>query len=216
MSFNWLVVRFDARAARPELGASSQVAEPPPLCPARHPPQSVAACLSRTARRILSRMGTNRARRSTARPSGPQRKKPPAPDARLMRVPVALGTCACSAFRARRSHRPRSAMRQRGLSLSRSEMLGLQHASDRGPGHPAGDRRRHPSMNSNATCGAASAPRSGAIRTSAAIWSRCDRPRFRRVIRLQHGGRASDRSCWTGPTQKFAALFLNDRCERSS
>ena len=30
----------------------------PPLCPARHPPQSVAACLSIVARRILSRMGT--------------------------------------------------------------------------------------------------------------------------------------------------------------
>jgi hypothetical protein len=27
------------------------------LCPARHPPQSVAACLSRAARRILSRIG---------------------------------------------------------------------------------------------------------------------------------------------------------------
>src|SRR5258707_6604241 len=33
-------------------------ASPPPLCPSRHPPQSVAACLSRAARRILSRMGT--------------------------------------------------------------------------------------------------------------------------------------------------------------
>ena len=28
-----------------------------PLCPARHPPQTVAACLFRAARRILSRMG---------------------------------------------------------------------------------------------------------------------------------------------------------------
>jgi RNase P subunit RPR2 len=30
----------------------------PPLCPARHPPQSVAACLSIAPRRIFSRMGT--------------------------------------------------------------------------------------------------------------------------------------------------------------
>ena len=30
----------------------------PPLCPARHPPQSLAACLFRAAGRILSRMGT--------------------------------------------------------------------------------------------------------------------------------------------------------------
>jgi hypothetical protein len=29
-----------------------------PLCPARHPPQSVAACLSIAARRIFARMGT--------------------------------------------------------------------------------------------------------------------------------------------------------------
>jgi hypothetical protein len=29
-----------------------------PLCPPRHPPQSVAACLSRATGRILSRMGT--------------------------------------------------------------------------------------------------------------------------------------------------------------
>ena len=30
----------------------------PPLCPSRHPPQSVAACLSIVPRRILSRTGT--------------------------------------------------------------------------------------------------------------------------------------------------------------
>jgi hypothetical protein len=36
----------------------SGLAAPPPLCPARNPPQSVAACLSRAVRRILSRMGT--------------------------------------------------------------------------------------------------------------------------------------------------------------
>ena len=35
-----------------------QLAASPPLCPARYPPQSVAACLCRAARRILSRMGT--------------------------------------------------------------------------------------------------------------------------------------------------------------
>jgi hypothetical protein len=30
----------------------------PPLCPSRYPPQAVAACRSRAARRILCRMGT--------------------------------------------------------------------------------------------------------------------------------------------------------------
>ena len=34
--------------------------------------------------------------------------------------------------------------------------------------------------------------RFGAIRTSAAIWWRCDRPRSRRAIRPRRGGRASD------------------------
>jgi hypothetical protein len=34
------------------------VLRPPPLCPARYPPPSVAACLSVVALRILSRMGT--------------------------------------------------------------------------------------------------------------------------------------------------------------
>ena len=37
----------------PARGAAS-----PPLGPSRHPPQCLAACLSRVARRILSRMGT--------------------------------------------------------------------------------------------------------------------------------------------------------------
>jgi hypothetical protein len=41
------------RANKPLPGASS-----PPLCPARHPQQSVAACLSIVAGRILSRMGS--------------------------------------------------------------------------------------------------------------------------------------------------------------
>jgi hypothetical protein len=40
--------------------ATSRQCDPasPPLCPARHPPQSVAACLLRASRRILSRTGT--------------------------------------------------------------------------------------------------------------------------------------------------------------
>ena len=42
-----------AASAAPARGAAS-----PPLCPVRHPPQSVAACLSRAGRRILTCMGT--------------------------------------------------------------------------------------------------------------------------------------------------------------
>ena len=47
-------------------------------------------------------------------------------------------------------------------------------------------------MNSNATCGAGIAHDFKGDRTSAAIWWRCARPRFRPVIRRQRGGRASD------------------------
>jgi hypothetical protein len=42
------------------------------------------------------------------------------------------------------------------------------------------------------TCAAASAPKSDAIRTSGAIWSRCDRTRSAPAIRPRRGGRAND------------------------
>jgi hypothetical protein len=51
----------------------------------------------RAAPRSCLRWALNRWRRSTARPSGPQRRKPPAPGARLMRLLAPPGTCACSA-----------------------------------------------------------------------------------------------------------------------
>src|SRR5712664_2249467 len=47
------------------------------------------------------------------------------------------------------------------------------------------------SMNSNAICAAASAPKSGAMSTSGAIWWRCDRPRSRPAIRPRRGGRGN-------------------------
>ena len=40
------------------MGGETLAASSPPLCPARRPPQSVAACLSIAARRNLSTMGT--------------------------------------------------------------------------------------------------------------------------------------------------------------
>src|SRR3954451_15061075 len=49
-------------------------------------------------------------------------------------------------------------------------------------------------MNLNATCVAASVPKSDAIHTSAAIWSRCERRRFEPAIRHQRGGRGSVRN----------------------
>ena len=51
---------------------------------------------------------------------------------------------------------------------------------------------QHRSMSWSGTCAAASARRCAAIRTNAAIWWRCERRRFRPVIRRQRGGRASD------------------------
>jgi hypothetical protein len=56
------------------------------------------------------------------------------------------------------------------------------------PSTSCGDRRRHRSMNSNGTCGARSARRRAAIRTSGAIWSRCAPPRFQPAMRHQRGG----------------------------
>jgi len=168
-----------------------QLAAPPPLCPARHPPQSVAACPNVAARRSSLAWARSRERRSMARPSGPQRRKPPAPGARLTRLLAARGTCACSAFRVRPSHRPRSAMRSMpGTAISKSNALAATRIR---PSRwmSCGDRRQRRTMNSNATCGAASVPKSGAIHTSAAIWSRCDQTRFQPTIRRQRGGRAS-------------------------
>jgi hypothetical protein len=52
-----------------QAGCRSDTASPP-LCPARHPRQSVAACLSIVPRRILSPWGANHARPFTAHRSG--------------------------------------------------------------------------------------------------------------------------------------------------
>jgi hypothetical protein len=51
---------------------------------------------------------------------------------------------------------------------------------------------QHRSMSWSGTCAAASARRCAAIRTNAAIWWRCERRRFRPVIRRQRGGREND------------------------
>jgi hypothetical protein len=53
-------------------------------------------------------------------------------------------------------------------------------------------RRRRPSMSLNAICAAAIAHSFAAIPTSAAISSRCARPRSRRATRRQRGGRGND------------------------
>ena len=109
----------------------------PPLCPSRHPPQSVAACLSIAARRILSH--GHQVARDHLRRIGPgggragdgstQGSRP----ARLRGVEQAharlSGTGAAVADAGRRD--------QRRVWLSRSEMPWLQHAPDRCPRHRA-------------------------------------------------------------------------------
>ena len=50
------MVRYEGRMMTDAQVAAQSLS--PPLCPARYRPQSVAACPSRAARRILSRMGT--------------------------------------------------------------------------------------------------------------------------------------------------------------
>jgi hypothetical protein len=50
-------------------------------------------------------------------------------------------------------------------------------------------REQRRSMNWNATCAAANAPKSGAIPTSGAIWWRCAPPRSRRAIRDEGGSK---------------------------
>lgn len=61
------------------------------------------------------------------------------------------------------------------------------------PSTLCGDRRRRRSTSLNATCAVASARKSGAIRTSEAIWWRCARPRSRRAIRRRTGGLGKDK-----------------------
>ena len=91
-----------------------------PLCPSRHPPQSVAACLSCAARRSSLAWAPSHARRSTAHRSG-QRQSGRRKHARKPTgSPSRRGTSACSAFRVRRSHRRRWATRSTpGLAISK-------------------------------------------------------------------------------------------------
>jgi hypothetical protein len=77
-----------------------------PLCPRSYPPQSLAACLSIVAGRILSPGGANHARPFTARPSE-RRQSGRRKHARMATgSPSRRGTSACSASRDRPSPSP--------------------------------------------------------------------------------------------------------------
>jgi hypothetical protein len=152
---------------KPEI--RSAASEAAPLCPGRHPPQSVAACLSRAARRILSRMGTKS--RETIYGSSVRAASERAKEARKE-----ADRLACEAwnkrmlgFQDRLSHRRRWAMHSMpGAAILKFGALAVTRIRPF-PSTSCGDRRRHRSMNSNVTCDAASVPKFGAIPTSAAI-----------------------------------------------
>jgi hypothetical protein len=154
----------DRRLALPSLGAAG-----PPLCPPCHPPQSVAACLSLVARRILSRMGGKSRETiygaSVRRRQSGRRKHVREPTG----SPVRRGTSACSAFRDRRSHRRHWAMRSMpGSAISKSNALAATRIRPL-PSTSCGDRRQRRSMSWSATCAADNAPKSGAVPTSGAM-----------------------------------------------
>ncbi len=102
----------------------SAVPASPALCPARHPPQSVAACLFRAARRSSwSR------RRFRAGGGSPQASRP-AGRRGVEQAHARLSGTGAAIARARRRAQCR-------IPLSRSEMPWLQHASGRGSRHRA-------------------------------------------------------------------------------
>jgi hypothetical protein len=135
----------------------------PPLCLARHPPQSVAAWLSRAARRSSPRMGTKS--RETIYGASGRRQNRRRKRARPLTVwPSRRGTSsACSAFRVRGSHRPRSVTHSmRAVAISKRNALAATRTAP-WRSTSCGDRRRHRSTNLNATCGARTARRFAAM-----------------------------------------------------
>jgi hypothetical protein len=165
----------------------------PPLCPARHRPQSVAACLSIVPRRILSRMGTKSRETIYGRidtgsgragDGSTQASRP----ARLRGVEQAHARLSRSGAAIARAGR----RDQRRIWLSRSENVLAATPTRPLRSTSSGDRRQRRSMSLSDTCAARTARKFAAIRTSAAIWSRCAPPRSRRVIRPRRGGRVSD------------------------
>jgi hypothetical protein len=89
------------------------------------------------------------------------------------------------------ANRPRSATRSMPLTAISKFVASVATPIRPLRSTSCGDRRRRRSMSWNATCGARTAWKFAAIRTSAAIWWRCARPKSRRAIRHRHGGRAS-------------------------
>ena len=143
------------------------------MCPPRHPPQSVAACLSRAARRILSRMGTKSREtiygasiRAAAERAAEARKEADrlaveAWNKRMLgfqgpaQPSPALGDAINAGF---------GYLEVKCLGCNTHQTVALDIVR-RPKATPVHELERYMRCRS--------APKSGAIRTSAAIWSRC-------------------------------------------
>ena len=90
------------------------------------------------------------------------------------------------------ANRPRSATRSMPLTAISKFVASVATPIRPLRSTSCGDRRRRRSMSWNATCGARTAWKFAAIRTSAAIWWRCERPRSPRIILRQRGGPVSE------------------------
>ena len=162
-----------------------------PLCPSRHPPQSVAACLSRrgpahplshghqVTRDHLRRIGPGGGRAGDGSTQGSR-------PARLRGVEQAharlSGSGAAIADAGRRD--------QRRVWLSRSEMPWLQHAPDRCPRHRAATEG-NAGPRTRTLHALPPVLRSPGLSLQAEPSGGCDRPRSPRAIRPRHGGRGN-------------------------
>ena len=109
----------------------------PPLCPARYPPQAVAACPSCAARRILLPWGPSHARPFTARPFGRRQSGRRKRASKPTSSPSRRGTGTCSVFGSGAAIADAGRCAQCRVSLPRSALPRLQHEPDRGARHRA-------------------------------------------------------------------------------
>ena len=160
-----------------------------PLCPARYPPQAAAACLFIVARRILSPMATKSRETIYGESIRAAAERPTEARKEADRLAVEAWNKRMLGFQGPAQPSPMLGDAiNAGFGYLEVKCLGCDTHQT-----VALDILRRPKTTPvhelDATCAAASAPKSGAMPTSAAIWSRCARPRFPPMIHLRRGGR---------------------------
>ena len=127
-----------------------------PLCPARHPPQSIGLARPSKPSNPLS-MGS-KSRAIILRHFGPGGGRAVSGSAQATPTgwPSRLGASACSASEVRLSRRPRWGMRSMGTAISKSAALAATRTRPL-PSTSCGDRGQRRSMNWNATSAARTA-----------------------------------------------------------